>query len=240
MPLSIVSFAAEPVTLSLTNDKVYAGDEFTLNLLISDNSQMSGAVIEVSYDKTKLEFVSAEQGGILNENANVSLKNIDGKKPCVRFTYLDSSSSVTSAGILAKLTFRALDDADGTTSLTISVPNAGDFIRQDLSKISYKVKNSSVEIINTSPAKDETESKVNENDTTSETIPETSEIETTANENVNNTTEESVSANENTENNNESNNTIVTVLVAAIGVIAVGIVVALIVHGNTKKKKGDK
>ena len=74
---SISVFAENKVELSLTDETVYAGEEFKLNLFISDNSKMSGAVIDVNYDNTMLEFVSATQGTILDNTANVNIKNID-------------------------------------------------------------------------------------------------------------------------------------------------------------------
>lgn len=170
IPLTVISFAENTVTLKIPDEKVYAGEDFTLNLFISDNSKMSGAVIDISYDKTKLRFVSAENGGILNENANISIRNIDGDKPYVRFTYLDPSSEITSSGVIAKLKFKALDNAAGKTELLISVPNAGDFVTKDLDRIPYEAKNGVVEIINMNVSDTETETvSVTETETVSET-----------------------------------------------------------------------
>ena len=73
---SVISFATEKVKLSIKNETVYAGDEFTVSLFISDNSKMSGAVIDVFYDEGALEYVSSKQGAILDEYANISIKNI--------------------------------------------------------------------------------------------------------------------------------------------------------------------
>ncbi len=146
---SISAFAESKIMLSLTSETVYAGDEITLNLFISDNSKMSGAVIDISYDKDMLEFVSAEQGAILDKTANVSIKNIDGDNSKVRFTYLAPNSSVTSEGVIMSVTFKALPNATGNTDLTLSIPNAADFVTQDLEKIPYEISNSVVKIINT-------------------------------------------------------------------------------------------
>lgn len=156
---SLMCNAANTVELKLTSEKVYTGDEFSLNLFISDNSQMSGAVIDLSYDSDKLEYVSAEPGGILDPNANVSVRNIDGKDQFVRFTYLSPSSSVTSAGVILTVKFKALSGTSGTTEIKVSVPNAGDFVTSELERILYTAVNSTVEIIGTgntgeAPSKD--------------------------------------------------------------------------------------
>ena len=144
---SVMCTAADTVELKITSEKVYAGDEFYLNLFISDNSQMSGAVIDLLYDSDKLEYVSAEPGAILDSNANISIRNIDGKNPSVRFTYLAPSSSVTSAGVILTVKFKALSNASGKTEIKISIPNAGDFVTFELENISYTAVNSTVEII---------------------------------------------------------------------------------------------
>ena len=83
LSFSIISFASDTVTLSLQNETVYAGDEFTVNLFISDNSKVSGAVIDINYDKSKLEFVSAKEGAILDTKASISIRNINNDKSYV-------------------------------------------------------------------------------------------------------------------------------------------------------------
>ena len=45
LSFSVSAFATDPVTLSIQDEKVYAGDIFTVNVFISDNSQVSGALL---------------------------------------------------------------------------------------------------------------------------------------------------------------------------------------------------
>ncbi len=146
---SISCCAENPVKLSLNSetDSVYAGDEFVVKLMISDNSKMSGAAIDINYDKNKLEYVSGSFGGILDDSATKSVKNINGDKAKVRFTYLSPSSSVTSQGVLITVKFKALENASGKTDLTISVPNSGDFVAQDLTRLAYTVENAEINIV---------------------------------------------------------------------------------------------
>lgn len=218
LPLSAASFAAEPVTLSLTSEKVYAGDGFNLNLTVSDNSKMSGAVIDISYDNTKLQFVSSEYGAILNKSANVSIKD-NGN--AIRFTYLDPSASVTAAGVLVKLRFKAMDNADGKTSLKISVPNAADFVTLDLDRISYKAVNSTVEIINSTYVPSES------TETTTEQPTATTDVRTTVTE----TATESVQPEE------KSGKPWFAFAVISAGLLVIGGAVALVILG---KKREDK
>lgn len=216
----ISCFADSPVKLSLNSetDSVYAGDEFTVKLMISDNSKMSGAAIDINYDKTKLEYVSSSFGGILDDSATKSVKNINGDKAKVRFTYLSPSSSVTSQGVLVTVKFKALENASGKTDLTISVPNPGDFVSQDLTRLAYTVENAKISIIG-SPTETESASQ-------SET--ETQPVESTTAE----TTTKPVENND-TDDDNDINKTIIVVVI-------VGVVILLAVALLTRKPKSKK
>lgn len=221
IPLSAVSLAKEPVTLSLSSGEVYAGDEFTLNLFISDNSKVSGAAIDIKYDNKMLSFVSSENGGILGDDAIVSVNSLDGT---VRFTYLDPVSSITSAGVLVKLKFKALDDAVGETSVKIYIADDSDFVTSDAAPIPYKTVDASFKIINTSYEQtDETTETETPTPANDETFSSPTETNTKADEN-------------NNDSSDEGSNALVTG-VATAGVIVIGVAVALIVYGNIKNKK---
>lgn len=223
---SVASLAAENVTFSLPDEKVYAGEEFTVSLSVSGSSKISGAVIDISYDKNALEFISADFGSILNENANKNIKNIDGEKAFVRFTYLDPSSSLTASGVILKLRFKARDNAAGDTFLKLSVPNAGDLVTGDLVRLSYKAVGGKLNIINTAAPVTEPQSSVPETESRSEegSIPEESAI----------TTSESSDTDEATDG--EKNKSIVfpiVMLVSGAAIVAVGIYFVV----RHKKKK---
>ncbi len=219
--LVVCVFAESEVSLSLNDETVYAGEEFVINLFISDNSQMSGAVIDLLYDKSMLEFVSAKEGAILDSSANVSIRNNTDEEAYVRFTYLAPSSSVTSAGILLSITFKALETAKGNTNIDISIANAGDFVTLDLKKISYTSNNSVIKIINTE--NDVVESEENSSELQTEhNIPEKS----TENQQVEN----------NHENYNDKNNYDL-IIVALLVVGAVLISVSVVVFSKKKKRR---
>lgn len=145
--LNISVFAKGNVQLKLTDATVYAGDELVLKLFISDNSELSGAVIDLAYDSNLLEFLSADAGTIVDQSASINIKNFENKS-FVRFTYMSPSTSVTSAGILLSVKFKALETAEGRTSVKISIPSAGDFVNSKLEEIPFEVENSNVRILN--------------------------------------------------------------------------------------------
>lgn len=221
---SISCFAENPVKLQLNSetDTVYAGDEFTVKLMISDNSKMSGAAIDINYDKNKLEYVSGSFGGILDDSATKSIKNISGNKSKVRFTYLAPSSSVTSQGVLVTVKFKALENASGKTDLTISVPNPGDFVSQDLTRLSYTVENAKINIIGSAT---ETES-ISQSETETQPI-ESSTAETTTKPVENNDTDD----------DKDMSKTIIVVVVAGVAIL---LAVALLSRKPKSKKKKRK
>ncbi len=224
--LSISCFADNPVKLTLDSetDTVYAGDEFVVKLMISDNSKMSGAAIDINYDKNQLEYVSGTFGGILDSSATKSLKNLNGDKSKVRFTYLAPSSAVTSQGVLITLKFKALENAHGESELTISIPNPGDFVSQDLSRLSYTVENTRISIKNNTV---ETES-VTEAETESQSVEITTEIASTV-ENV-----------QNVDDGDSENTNKIIFAVVIFGAAILVIVVLLVRQPTSKKKKGKK
>ena len=222
---SIACFAENPVKLKLNSetDTVYAGDEFVVKLMISDNSKMSGAAIDINYDKTKLEYVSGSFGGILDDSANKSIKNINGDKGKVRFTYLAPSSSITSQGVLVTVRFKALEYASGKTELTVSVPNPGDFVAQDLTRLSYEVENAQINVVGSGT---EIES-VSQSETETQSVESSTQNETSTNI---------------VENNNDDDEdmgkTIIVMIVAGVAIL-VGVTL-VIIKTKSKEEKSEE
>ena len=221
LSFSITCFATDPVTLSLQNETVYAGDEFTVNLFVSDNSKISGAVIDINYDKTKLEFVSAKEGAILDTKATISIRNINKDSSYVRFAYMSNASSITSEGILFSVTFKVLETANGKTDLKISIPSPADFVSDNLEKIPYTVRNSIITIINEIPTETPSESE------TESTEPVTDDISETESQSTNDTEIDS------NDDNKKGNDYTFVIVFALLGLafICFGVAVAI------KKKK---
>lgn len=219
--LSTFVYAEDPVIISIQDEKVYAGDEFTVNVFISDNSQISGAVIDINYDNEKLEFISAKEGAILDTKGNISIRNISKDKSYVRFTYMSASTSVSSEGIIFSITFKALESASGKTNLEITIPNAADFVNSDLEKIPYSVDNSEITILDNISIETTTEPPTSESTTVPETTDAVSNETTTNNDVVEN------------DDNNDSNDMMLMIVLLLIGIalICFGVVFAI------KKKK---
>ena len=223
LSLSVNAMNSVKLKLVSETDAVYSGDEFVVTLNISDNSKMSGAAIDVNYDKSKIEYVSGTYGGILDSSAIMSIKDIAGGKGKVRFTYLSQSSEVTSEGVLVKLKFKALEKASGNTELSISVENPGDFISLDLTRISYTVENAKVKIVNANPVSEENTEET-ESESESEALIETTESTTVQNK----------------ENNDDKSDNTDNTKWVFVAMIVAGIVILISVAAISKSSKPKK
>lgn len=223
LSLSTCAYAQEPVILSIQDEKVYAGDEFTVNVFISDNSQISGAVIDINYDNEKLEFISAKEGAILDTKGNISIRNVNKDNSYVRFTYMSGSTSVTAEGIIFSITFKALETSSGKTNLEITIPNAADFVNSDLEKLAYSVDNSEITVLDNISI-ETTEPSTSESSTSIETTTDIIENETTDNTNNDSGEKDNV-------NIDNSKTLFIVILLVGVALICFGIVFII------KKKK---
>ena len=238
--MSMTSFADNKVKLYISDVEVNAGDNFTADIMISDNSDLSGAVIDVCYDSSKIKFVNGNVGGIVDDNAQVAIRDL---KSSVRFTYLDASESVSSAGILFSLDFTALDDAAGETKLEIKIDNPGDFIGSDSQKLSYtltpgtvSIKNNSLPVANETLSETETESSTDAESTQKAANEKASEI-TTASE-----SQEKGKDKEGKEDFNDNKKIIITIVATCVIFLLAGLLINEVYKGkrDNKKKKSKK
>ena len=214
--------AKSTVELKVTDATVYAGEEFELKVFISDNSKLSGAVIDLEYDASKLEYVSAEKGAIIDEDAMISIKNTPNN---VRFTYLSPDSAIASEGILFSVKFKALENAEGESSVKITIPSAGDFVSENLEKLPYTVKNSTVKIINNTV--------VNTESTTESISVENTDLP--SNQDDKSTAENTTDNNQNNNNDGNGDNVKIVIGLVVAGLILIfGAVIYLII---SKKKR---
>lgn len=224
---SICSLAAEPVEFTISGGNVYAGDEFTLNLSVSDNSKIRGMAIYITYDKQKLEFVSSDYGSILDSNAMMSVIDDNG---CIKFVYLSTDSSITSAGKLLTLTFKARGNAVGNTKIEMSIPGLGNLFDENKNNLDYKLNNADFIILknDSAYAEDETEAETEfESETETEIPSETEQVSVNENQTIN--------KNDNSDNSGvRSIALLVTAFVGGVAVITVGFV---LLYRHYKRKK---
>jgi hypothetical protein len=112
-----------PVTLSVlpATKNIGNGQEFTLDVVLSEGNDIFGFQFDVEYDPDVIEFVKAEEGTFLNNNGADSTFCLDEKLSeglvknlvCTRL----GRGSVNGDGVIEKLTFKALSEGRSDVSL---------------------------------------------------------------------------------------------------------------------------
>ena len=159
LPFYLPAFAAE-VSLTPSSTEVAVGSQFTVTVQVSDVSDLSNVVFDLTFDPTVLQFVPpAVEGDFLNQNLDegestdllaVEVEDMPGDVTV--FYSRMAASGVTGSGDLMDLTFTAL--AEGTSDLTFF--NLTDFSLTDslFEPIPATWQNADVTVIPNPPSED--------------------------------------------------------------------------------------
>lgn len=234
-------FAANTVTFTTYNAEVFAGDEFSVDIFVSDNSLMKSATLVVGYDERQMTFLDLNVGAIISAGSDaVSFKDVKGTAgdSYVQIEYNDSSASLSSAGKLFSLTFAANDTAKGQTNIKLSAK--GGKIDVLSGAVTPKFNNSEINIINNSvaPSSEATPPTEESSSDASETSSEpssTQNIEQNSTNEVTTQNSQAVSG----KNDKKSSTAAVFAVLAVIAVVAV-LLVSLDLNGKNKKKRKSK
>ena len=101
-------------SLSLSDKTVNAGDTFTLDAMVSGASDISAFSFDVTYDASKLEFVTVQTPGTLTDNFAVFGNEISAGKAIILGVQGSSPAAVKGSGIFIKLVLRAKGNTSGT------------------------------------------------------------------------------------------------------------------------------
>ena len=103
---AVPSFAAKSVKFTASDSEVFAGDEFTVDIFISDYSRLKSATLIVEYNEKAVQFLDLDIGAIVTAGSKaVSFKDIKNSgKSYIQIDYKDSSASLSSAGKFLSLT----------------------------------------------------------------------------------------------------------------------------------------
>lgn len=240
---ALPSFAAKSVKFTASDCETFAGDEFTVDIFISDYSQLKSATLIVEYDKNAAQFLDLNVGAIVTSgNKAVSFKDVNNSnKSYVQIDYKDSSASLSSAGKFLSLTFVSKDNAAGKTDIKLSV--SGNKIATKAGSLIPELKNGKINIINNNPVTESTAEPTSQESSASEaSVPEKSESSHSTPKNTS-----SVSSLQNTPENTtvDNNNKKKTNMRVAIGAVvtAVILIAAMLFetgsrNGKRKKKSG--
>lgn len=232
------SFAAQSIKFTVSDSEVFAGDEFTVDIFISDYSQLKSATLLVEYDKSSMQFLDLNVGAIVTAGSNaVSFKNMqNGSKSYIQIDYNDSSASLSSAGKFLSLTFVAGDTAVGEKDVKLSV--SGNKITAKTGTVTPEFDNGKIKIINNSPVTDlKTEPSSEESNASESSAPENTEnVQNTAQNTAENPSENKIeNSSDNKNNNKEKTNKRIIV-----GSVVTAIIMIAAMLFETKGNKGKR
>lgn len=236
------SFAAQSIKFTVSDSEVFAGDEFTVDIFISDYSQLKSATLLVEYDKNSMQFLDLNVGAIVTAGSNaVSFKDIQNVgKSYIQIDYNDSSASLSSAGKFISLTFVAGDTAVGEKDVKMSV--SGNKVTVKTGTVTPEFKNGKIKIINNNPVTDsKTEPSSVESTASESSAPENTENVQNTPQNTSENPSESKIENSSADKNNSKENTNKRIIVGSV-VTAIIVIAAMLCEtkGNKGKRKKNK
>lgn len=121
IPVSLIALAAqEEPTVRVSNVYGRAGETVTVSVTMSENSYACGGNFNLVYDNNMLQAVSASCGDLAAGMTPIANPQYDADK--VRFTFA-GITPITKFGTLVTVSFKILDNAEGTIPLTLEKVN---------------------------------------------------------------------------------------------------------------------
>lgn len=126
LPLCAVPASAQDsgveATVSVVGGVAEAGKQVDVTLVLSNSIQVSGLGLDVTYDRTKLELCKAvEYGSFFTDMKDFLEEMPDQAEVPQRLLWVATSDTTLEEGIIAKLTFRVLEDTEaGECPITVN------------------------------------------------------------------------------------------------------------------------
>ena len=131
-----ISVSAQNVTLTIEASKndVKAGETVTVDVVLSENSNLNYFTLDLVYDNSKLEYVSTNSCAVNGEEvaSNTSYANK------IRITTA-SVAPITAGGAILSVNFKALSSSCSTVSLNVVESGDGDFKNIPISTFPIKI-----------------------------------------------------------------------------------------------------
>ena len=141
--VSIIAFAVKKPTITVDAVEANPGDTVTINVSISGNTGIAGALIGVSYD-SKLTLVSAENGDAFGSLSFTKPGKLGNP---AKFLWDSESGASKKDGTVLKLTFKVADNAEKGTVLKVNAScKSGDFYDSDMDTVEVNSVNGGVNI----------------------------------------------------------------------------------------------
>lgn len=250
--IPIKTYAQDKMVIELQGANGKPGDEITVNLKLSNNPGVRILGGKISFDRTKLEYVSCELKGLEKaKNKDIQYNDKSGNIVFYATAERADAETINDNDTIAEIKLKIKNDATGTAEVKINMEDVAIGINQAITD--YEQKNATITIEgtaqtqgNTQNNSEQTNNEQNSQNGNSQNGEQNGENSEENGENSNQNNENNVdSENNEDENNKEQENKeekqspttgdiAVGVLIALVIISAIGITIILI---KRKKKK---
>ncbi|MBP0967442.1 MAG: hypothetical protein J5722_07400, partial [Oscillospiraceae bacterium] len=143
-------FAGAAGQIKVGSAEVDPGASFELPVEITENPGITALSLELTYDASKLEFVGAADGKILGTSTFLGGKDLTLIPYTMNWDDLTDTDN-TGTGNVAVLSFKAKEDASGSTEVKVAVNQKSTF-NVDLDEVAFETASGTVTIKGETPA----------------------------------------------------------------------------------------
>ena len=112
-----VDTGAARINIEKSQDSIYTGNEFAVNIKGINNSNLISSEMKLQYDKAKLEYVGYDKNSNL-QNSNITVTNSEGIVS-INLKDIDSCTSILQQDILSTIKFKVKPTATGCTRISL-------------------------------------------------------------------------------------------------------------------------
>lgn len=249
--IPIKTYAQDKMVIELQGANGKPGDEITVNLKLSNNPGVRILGGKISFDRTKLEYVSCELKGLEKaKNKDIQYNDKSGNIVFYATAERADAETINDNDTIAEIKLKIKNDATGTAEVKINMEDVAIGINQAITD--YEQKNATITIEGTAQTQsnsqnnsEQTNNEQNSQNGNSQNGEQNGENSEENGENSNQNNENNVDSENNEEENKEQENKeekqspttgdiAVGVLIALVIISAIGITIILI---KRKKKK---
>lgn len=249
--IPIKTYAQDKMVIELQGANGKPGDEITVNLKLSNNPGVRILGGKISFDRTKLEYVSCELKGLEKaKNKDIQYNDKSGNIVFYATAERADAETINDNDTIAEIKLKIKNDATGTAEVKINMEDVAIGINQAITD--YEQKNATITIEGTTQTQsnsqnnsEQTNNEQNSQNGNSQNGEQNGENSEENGENSNQNNENNVDSENNEEENKEQENKeekqspttgdiAVGILIALVIISAIGITIILI---KRKKKK---
>ena len=233
--IPIKTYAQDKMVIELQGANGKPGDEITVNLKLSNNPGVRILGGKISFDRTKLEYVSCELKG-LEKAKNKDMQYNDKSGNIVFYATAEraDAETINDNDTIAEIKLKIKNDATGTAEVKINMEDVAIGINQAITD--YEQKNATITIEgtaqtqgNTQNNSEQTNNEQNSQNGNSQNGEQNGENSEENGENSNQNNENNVDSENNEDENNKEQENKEEKQSPTTGDIAVGILIALVI-----------